>query len=30
MKFAEALPKGFELHGYRIEKTLGRGGFSIV
>jgi serine/threonine protein kinase len=30
MNFAEALPKGFELHGYRIEKTLGGGGFSIV
>lgn len=30
MKLAEALPDGFELHGYRIEKTIGGGGFSIV
>ncbi len=30
MKQAAALPKGFELHGYRIEKTIGGGGFSIV
>ncbi|MFQ5993570.1 MAG: serine/threonine protein kinase [Acidiferrobacterales bacterium] len=30
MKLAEALPKGFELHGYRVEKTIGGGGFSIV
>jgi serine/threonine protein kinase len=30
MTFAEALPQGFKLHGYRIEKTLGGGGFSIV
>lgn len=30
MKLAEALPQGFELHGYRIERTLGGGGFSIV
>ncbi len=27
---AVALPKGFMLHDYRIEKTLGGGGFSIV
>jgi serine/threonine protein kinase len=27
---AVALPKGFMLHDYRIEKTLGGGGFSLV
>lgn len=30
MNLAEALPRGFEVHGYRIERTLGGGGFSIV
>lgn len=30
LKEAAALPKGFELHGYRIEKTIAGGGFSIV
>ena len=29
-ELAAALPNGFLLHGYRIERTLGGGGFSIV
>lgn len=30
MKIANALPEGYLLHQYRIAKTLGGGGFSIV
>jgi serine/threonine protein kinase len=30
MKIENALPEGYQLHQYRIAKTIGGGGFSIV